>query len=73
MKIIYGGRQTGKTKKLIELAAEAEARGECSYIVCHSHNEAYRIAKVAEEMEKFIRFPIIYDELLAKQYSKYRY
>lgn len=64
MKVIAGKRQTGRTTALIRLAAEAEARGEVSYIVCHSHNEAYRVSKLAQELELVIGFPLTYYELL---------
>jgi len=60
--VITGGRQSGRTTRLIELCAEAEAKGEVSYIVCQSHSECYRIAKLAETMELRIAFPISYDE-----------
>lgn len=49
---IIGNRQTGRTQQLINMCAEAEKRGEMSYIVCHNHSEAYRISKQAEEMGK---------------------
>jgi hypothetical protein len=64
MRIIIGDRQTGKTQTLIRLCAEAEANGEVSYIVCHNRREAYRIAKLAEELNLKIGFPITYDEFL---------
>jgi len=65
---IVGGRQSGRTTKLIELAAEAEANGEFCYIVCHSNSEAYRISRMAKQMEKAIQFPLTYDEFLQRQY-----
>lgn len=69
MNIIASGRQTAKTTKLIEMAAEAEARGEVCYIVCHSLREASRIAQIAKEKELSISFPISYDEFLHGRYS----
>lgn len=69
MVVIASGRQTGRTTKLIKACAEAEQRGEVSYIVCHSHPEAYRIAGQAKKMGLNIGFPITYDEFLKRQYS----
>lgn len=63
MEVIYGGRRTGRTTKLIQMAAEAEAKGEVSYIVCHSQVEARNITKRAKEMELNIRTPITHHEL----------
>ena len=68
MKIIAGGRQTGRTTQLIEMAAEAEARGEVCYIVCHSQNEAYRIANLARLKELSIGFPLTYSEFIHRRY-----
>lgn len=62
MEVIFGGRRTGRTTKLIQMAAEAGAKGEVCYIVCMSNNEAYRIKQRANEMGLFIGFPITYDE-----------
>jgi hypothetical protein len=69
MKVICGGWRTGKTMELIKLAAEAEARGEISYIVCHNHAEAYRIAQEAKRLDLLIGFPITYDEFLNHDYA----
>lgn len=60
MKVIHKERQTGKTAELIEIASR-----EGGYIVCHGHDEAYRISKVAEESGKPILFPLTYDEYLS--------
>lgn len=68
MNIIAGGRQTAKTTKLIEMAAEAESRGEVCYIVCHNRAEAYRIASIAKRKELTIGFPLTYDEFLDRKY-----
>ena len=65
MKIIYGDRRSGKTIELINMAHK---RG--GYIVCLNHNEAYRIAMVAEEMGLNINFPLSYSEFLLKQYNR---
>lgn len=59
METITGGRQTGKTTKAIEIAAEKFA-----YIVCRSQPDAFRIAERAREMGLDIPFPITYDEVL---------
>jgi len=68
MRIIYNGRKTNRTTTLIQLCAEAEARHEVSYIVCHNQQEAYRIAQKAKAMGLNIGFPLTYDELLNDQY-----
>jgi len=68
MEIILSGRQTGRTSRLIALAAEAEAKGECSYIVCVSTQEAYRISQQAKRQGMNIGFPITYDELLSGEF-----
>lgn len=60
LKVIHKERQTGKTAELIEIASR-----EGGYIVCHSHAEAYRISKFAEESGKPILFPLTYDEYLS--------
>jgi hypothetical protein len=69
MLIISGDRQTGRTTRLIELSAEAETRGEVSYIICHSHAEAYRIKKHAQTMGLYIAFPLTYREFESHNYS----
>lgn len=63
MKVITGGRQSGRTTQLIHMCAEAEKEGKIAYIVCHSHDAAYAIAQRAKELgyESF-PFPITYDE-----------
>lgn len=62
--IIIRGRQEGKTRKLIELSAV-----EGGYIVVHSRDEAGRVARLADEMELKIPFPITYHEFIHKQYN----
>lgn len=71
MEIILGGRQTGRTTKLIKMCAEAEARRECSYLVTSSQREAYRVSEEARKMgiEGF-PFPISYDEFFGRHYSE---
>jgi hypothetical protein len=51
------------------MCAEAEARGEVSYIVCHSQEEAYRIHQKAQELGLFIGFPLTYAEFLNFEYA----
>jgi hypothetical protein len=70
MKIIMAGRKTGKTSLLINLAAEAEAKGEVCYIVCRSHEQAYRIAQRAKEQGLNIGFPITFDEFIGNRYAR---
>jgi NAD-dependent SIR2 family protein deacetylase len=69
MKVILRPRQTGRTEELIRLCAEAEERGEVSYIVCSNHTEAYRIAEVAKELKLMIGFPLTVHEFLDNQYA----
>lgn len=65
MELIVSGRQTGRTTRLMYACHEANMNGELAYMVVHSHREAYRIAKRAEE-EGLIgfRFPLTFDEFL---------
>lgn len=69
LKLVIGERQSGRTNDLIKASAEAEREGKTTYIVCHSHDEAYRISQVAKEMEVNIGFPLTYDELLHRSYA----
>lgn len=69
MKVILQNRQTGRTQELIRLCAQAERRGEVSYIVCSTQKEAYRIADVAKQLGLIIAFPITYDEFFNHQYA----
>jgi len=69
MKIIYGGRKTGKTTALIEMCDEATRNGELSYIVCGNVRNAQIIMQKAKEMGKDIPFPITYDEFMRHQYA----
>jgi hypothetical protein len=70
LRVIASGRQTGRTTELIHECAAAEARGEISYMVCHSQQEAYRVAQQAKELgyENF-PFPITYHEFLNGRYA----
>jgi F0F1-type ATP synthase alpha subunit len=68
-KLIIGDRQSGRTTDLIKAAAEDEARGVVCYIVCHSQEEAYRIAQEARKMRLNIGFPLTYDEFIHRSYS----
>lgn len=63
MKVIYSARGTGKTTELINLASQ-----DGGSLICHSYNEAVRIAKVAKEMGKSIPFPLTYEEYLKKNF-----
>lgn len=58
MKIIYGGRCSGKTTRLIE-----ESHKDGGYIVCMSKRECSRIFHMAKEMKLSIPFPMTYMEL----------
>ncbi len=69
MKVIAGGRGTGRTQALITLAAEAEARGEVGYIVVHSRQEATAVFHFAKQQGLTIGFPITYDEFLSSAYA----
>lgn len=68
MQVILSGRKTSRTTRLIEMCAEAEKKGEISYIVCHSHEAAYAIKQKAEELNLFIGFPLTFGEFLDHQY-----
>lgn len=69
MKLIVGDRGSGRTIDLIKSAAEAESKGHVCYIVCHSQEEAHRIARIAQLMELQIGFPLTYDEFLHRSYA----
>lgn len=69
MRVIARTRQTGRTTELIELCAAAEARGEVSYIVCHTYHEAYRIAQKAQEKGLNIGFPLTFDEFIRHDFA----
>src|SRR6476660_6811698 len=68
MQIIYGGRQSGRTTRLIEMCAEAEKRGEVSYIVCMTHSNAFGIAQRAKELGLFISFSLTFEEFIRHDY-----
>jgi hypothetical protein len=68
-KLIVGDRQSGRTTDLIRAAAADDYNGVVCYIVCHSHEEAYRISKLAESMKLSIGFPLTYDEFLHRSYA----
>lgn len=63
MKIEIGSRQSGKTVKAIKDCAENGG-----YIVCFSHEEAYRVANVASNLGYDIHFPITYIEFASGYY-----
>lgn len=62
-KIIYQGRNTGKTTELIKLSATHQF-----YIVCHSIQEANGILEQARGMGLNIPAPITYDDFINKNY-----
>lgn len=64
MKVIFDKRRTGKTSKLIELAAKSHG-----YIVCLNHDMAYHISSQAQEMKLDIHFPITLREFLNQRYQ----
>lgn len=55
MTLVFGPKRSGKTHRAIRESAETGA-----YIVCDSHNEAWRISQQAEKMGLCIPFPITY-------------
>lgn len=57
MEIIYGGRQTGKTTKLLRMAAEVNGT-----ILVHNYHEVERIKDLAKEMGLTIPEPLCYHE-----------
>lgn len=63
MKIIYKGRQKGKTTDLIKRSAE---RG--GYIVCETSNECIKIQQKANRLNLNIKFPITYNEIITCKY-----
>lgn len=69
MKVILRPRQTGRTQELIRMCSEAEKRGEVSYLVCSSQEEASRIYQEAEKLKLAIAFPITYYEFIKGQYA----
>lgn len=69
MKLIVGDRQSGRTTDLIKAVADDMAHGLTSYIVCHTSQDAYRIAQEAQKMELDISFSITYEEFIHRQYS----
>ena len=69
MQIILRARGTGRTQELTRLCAEAEARGEVSYIVCSNHEEAGRIFREAQSLELPIALPITFYEFITNHYA----
>lgn len=63
MNVIVGGRQTGKTSKLIDIASKNGG-----YIVCRSKSMCGEVMHMARKMERRIAFPITYEEFLQKRY-----
>lgn len=63
VKVIIGGRGSGKTTNLIKMCAKKGG-----YIVCQHRREAHRIFWMAKDMEVDIPHPITYDEFLNGRY-----
>ena len=59
MKIVQKARGQGKTKKIIE-----EAANDFAYIVCIDKKEARRVAQKASKMGLDIPFPLTFDEVI---------
>lgn len=66
MKVIYKGRQQGKTTEIIK---ECAANKKYSLIVCMSRRECERVFGMAKEMELTIPYPITYEEFLNHRYA----
>ncbi len=58
MKIIYRGRQTGKTAELIKMSAETH-----NHIVCFTKREAQNTFNLAMKMGLRIPFPMTFENL----------
>lgn len=65
MEIICRPRRAGKTTKLINKAAD-----EFLYIVCHSREEANRVAAHARVIGRDIPHPLTMDELIKHSFNK---
>jgi len=63
VKILFEKPGSGKTTKLIEISSK-----KWFYIVCHSIQEANRIADEAERLGKKIPLPITFHEFLGNSY-----
>jgi len=63
MKVIVGGRQTGKTTALIRQSAETGF-----YIVTDSQRSVVRIERQAKSMGLSIPIPLTYDEFIDHDY-----
>ena len=64
MKLFIGKRRTGKTTKVIKLAAK-----EFAYIVCIDQREVDRVWEESHKMKLDIPFPITFNDFLHGQYS----
>lgn len=69
MIVIASGRKTSRTTQLINLCAEAEARGEISYIVVKNHERAQAVAQKARELGLTMGFPVTFNEFLSNRWS----
>jgi len=63
MLFINGGRQSGKTSKLIKMCARNGG-----YIVCRSKSMCGEIMNMARKMEVSIAFPLTYEEFIERRY-----
>lgn len=60
---VSGGRQYGKTRRMIQMAAEKHA-----YIVCPNRRQVLHIADAAEAMGVQIPFPMTWSEFTRHEY-----
>lgn len=65
MKLIIGGRQTGKTTELIKHSAETG-----NYILVHDNNSARIVAKQAKDMGFYIPYPVTVSEMCNRGYFR---
>lgn len=65
MRMIVSPRGAGKTTEAIKIAAENFA-----YIVCHSLDEAYRVAQQARAEGLDIPFPLTFDEFVTGAFCR---
>ncbi len=63
MRVLARDRGSGKTLALMLHAADCG-----SYIVCHSHQEAHRIAQLARDKGLRIPFPLTYSEFIRHEW-----
>jgi len=66
MKIIAGPAHSGKTTRLVEIAAE---RGSGCYIICHSRREAWRVFTIARTGGHNLPFPLTHEEFIRREHG----